>query len=147
MNFYDKLAFVLMSMSLSLLIDSLFIMLIQVYNEKREIKKIETKLSLDKVDYLYYRDVIDGYHPAVLTFCHKKYIKLDDVIIATLLDLERKNKIMIQNGQIDTIADINEMDITEYEKIILLYCIKGEEINKKELYTKIKEETVNQGLI
>lgn len=147
MNFYDKLVFVLISMSVSLLIDSLFVKIFQVYKEKRDIKKIEKRLSFDKIDYLYYRDILAGYSPAVLAFCYKKDIKLDDIIVSTLLDLERKNKINIQNGKINTNTDINEMDIAEYEKIILSYYNKSKTISKKDLYTKIKNETKEKGLI
>ena len=60
MKFYDKLVFILMSMSVSLLIDSLFVKIFQVYKEKKDIKKIEQRLSLNKIDYLYYRDISVG---------------------------------------------------------------------------------------
>ena len=80
MNFYNKLVFILMSMSVSLLIDSLFVKIFQVYKEKNDIKKIEQRLSFNKIDYLYYRDILEGYSPAILAFCYKKDIKLDDII-------------------------------------------------------------------
>lgn len=136
-----------MSMSVSLLADSLFVKIFQVYKEKNDIKKIEKRLSFNKIDYLYYRDILEGYSPAVLAFCYKKDIKLDDVIISTLLDLERKNRIKIQNGKINIDTDINKMDITHYEKIILSCYNKKRLIDKKELYTEIKDETEKKGLI
>lgn len=136
-----------MSMSVSLLIHSLFVKIFQVYKEKKDIKKIEQRLSLNKIDYLYYRDILEGYSPAVLAFCYKKDIKLDDIIVSTLLDLERKNKIKIQNGKINTNTDINKIDISNYEKIILSYYNKKKTISKKDLYTKIMDETEKKGLI
>ncbi|MBR6505030.1 MAG: DUF2207 domain-containing protein [Clostridia bacterium] len=147
MNFYNRLVFILMSMSVSLLIDSLLVKIFQNYKEKKDIKKIEQRLSVNKIDYLYYRDILEGYSPAVLAFCYKKDIKVDDIIVSTLLDLERKNKIKIQNGKINTNTDINKIDITNYEKIILSYYNKKKTISKKDLYTKIKDETEKKGLI
>lgn len=73
-------------------------------------------------------------------------------MIATLLDLEKRNIIEIENAKIKTNKNIEDLDITRYEKnILLLYCNKMNKINeknfKKDLYLDIEDETLKKELI
>lgn len=147
LNFYDKLLILLMSMSVAMLIDSLLIRFYQICKEKITLIMKERKLSTDIKNYIYYRDILDGYLPGTIQYCYKKNINMEDVIVATLLDLKRKSKIKIENGEVITNKLVHDMDITDYEKTILLCLCNGGRISKKELKNKIKEETKKAGLI
>lgn len=147
MNVYDKYVMFLISMALSLLISSLFIWIYQVWKEKSTINKIEKRVSKEERNYIYYREILKGYSPASLAYCYNRKTNLEDIIVATLLDLQRRNKIKIEDYKIILDTNIKDMDIAEYEKEILLHCINEKKTTKEVLLQKIKEETEKQKLI
>lgn len=150
-NFYDKIIFFIGSMSISLIIDSLFVKIFQIYNEKRAIKIIEKKIQGEKIEYIYYREILNNYSPAILAFLYNKKINLDDVIVSTLLNLEKRKIIELENAKIKLHNNIENLEITRYEKNILLYCEKigqfDERSFKRTLCSEIKEEAITKELI
>ena len=150
-NLYDKIILFIGSMSLSLIVDALFVKMFQVYKEIIMTREIEKTIQGEKIEYIYYRDILNKYSPAILAFLYNKKIKLDDVIVSTLLNLENRNIINMENAKIKANKNIENLDITKYEKSILLFCKKrtkkGKEILKKELCSDIKEEALEKNLI
>lgn len=90
-----------------------------LYIGGRTAYKKYSKDKLEKVDLKnenYYRDIINEYSPAVLSYIDDFQLEEKD-IVATIMSLKLKNKLSIEN-KIEVIND-NENDLDENEKYVL----------------------------
>jgi hypothetical protein len=95
----------------------------------------------------YFRDQIINYSPGVLSYINDFKLDYDD-IIATILTLEMKKKIIIQNSQIDIVnADENGLDKNEI--YVLNYIINGNlnEISLYEFKLNVIDDSIDKQLI
>ena len=139
------------SMLLSVVVDSLIMPFFLWLNQKVMINKIEKELQCDSFDYEYFRDVLKGFSPAVLAFLNDKKTKLEDIIVATLLDLKNRNGIRIENNEIIMAENIEQLGIKGYERLILYYYTKNNLVDslnfEDNLYFQIEKEAKKQGLM
>lgn len=112
---YDQIIIVLISMVLSLIYNPIFVIILQKHHEKKYIKKYEKKLEVK--EYEYYRDILNHVSPAIMAYCYNQKINIDDTIVATLLNLELRKIIKIENNKIIIIKDITNLE--NHEKLIL----------------------------
>ena len=131
----------------------LFVFLILVTKKQlRDIRKRVKSSNVSHVDCMkeeeksYYREILKGYSPAVLSYIDNFEINGKKEVIATLLSLKLKGVINILEHGIE-IKDYNTNDLTITEKLVLKN-IKGGKVFLKydELKNKIIEEATNCGL-
>lgn len=107
------------------------------------------KEKLDAIDFKndsYYRDIISNYSPGVLSYIDD--FKLDEKdIVATLLSLELKKKIKIEDKI--RVVDEKEDNLEENEKYILdkIKNNKIRDINIIAFENKVISDCINNGLI
>ena len=114
------------------------------------IKKFK-KDKLSAIDFQkyqgYYRDILKNYSPAELSYIDKFEILPKNDIVATLLSLELKNLIFLDNTiQINSNASKKVSDNEKY----VLYSIQNGKItnfNENEFITKVKSDAVKNGLL
>lgn len=127
---YDKFYLIFLSGNLALIIDLLCSVIIDTTIENIKIKKIESSFKIEKIEY--YRDLLEDISPAILARIYKKNSNIEDQIVATILNLEHKGKIKIENYKIVKINDTSGLEEHEQYLIDLLtnkeYII---EINNK----------------
>ena len=108
------------------------------------------KEKLEKVDFKndnYYREILPKYSPAVLSYIDDFKIEEKDVV-ATILNLEVKNKIKI-NAENITILDENLNDLEEHEKHIMIRIKEGilKEISLLEFEKMVRNDALKKGLL
>lgn len=110
-----------------------FYLTIFYFGSKLARKKFDReKISdIDKNNKNYYRDILPNYSPAVLSYIDDFKIDESDVV-ATLLSLEMKGKIKIENNSISII----EQDVSMLSKneIYIFDAIKTDELSRLNLY-------------
>ena len=114
-------------------------------------KKEAQKYYFDKEDFNnykgYYRDIINNYSPAILSYIDDYQISNKE-IIATILDLQLKNYIKIdeKTGKI-IILNNDYTYLDKSEKYILTHINNLKDINYPTWKMLIKEEAINKNLI
>lgn len=93
------------------------IYIIQSIKNKKEIQKIENQYKDNIQKYDYYRDIIQKYSPAILSLVYNRKIQYADTLVATILDLELKNYIQIEDKGIQ-VFEKDTKDIPQNEKYI-----------------------------
>ena len=114
-------------------------------------RKKEYKNQLSKIDYknegTYYRDILNGYSPFILSYIDNFIFEGKRDIIATVLNLKLKQVIKIENN---TIIKLNkDINLEESERYILDNVSDGKIkiTNIKELEQKIVTDAQNKELI
>lgn len=98
----------------------------------------------------YYRDILQGYSPATLSFIDNFEIEYPSTIIATLLQLDKNNLIKTKEGLIEKNLNVETEDIKleENEKYILDKISNNKiKIKDEELKEKIIKDALEKGLI
>ena len=98
----------------------------------------------------YYRDILQGYSPATLSFIDNFEIEYPSTIIATLLQLDKNNLIKMKEGLIEKNLNVKTEDIKleENEKYILDKISNNKiKIKDEELKEKIIKDALEKGLI
>ncbi len=108
------------------------------------------KYHLDKEDFghykSYYRDIIDNYSPAILSYIDDYQITNKD-LIATILNLELKKYISIDKNNKITILNNNFTNLSKSEEYILKNLNDLNKISYYNWLILIQEEAKNKGLI
>ena len=114
-------------------------------------RRKEYKNQLSKIDYkneeVYYREILKGYSPFLLSYIDNFIFKGKTDIIATMLNLQLKKVIKIENNTIIKLD--NAINLEESEQYILNNVSNGKiKINDiRELEQKIVKDAQNKGLI
>lgn len=132
----------LCTLELSLTLISITYILINYIISKINIHKKET--SFKEVDYKYYRDILNETSSGVLSFVYNKKINYKDIIISTLLKLDKEKliKINYDNHNIEILSTESNI-LTEYEKYILFF-LKTESTNKIIDFSTLKYILTNE---
>ena len=118
---------------------------------KRTIKSVR-KESLSKIDFSkdkdYYRDILKNYSPAELSYVDDFEINIKREVVATLLKLELKKKIEINENEI-LVLDSNLIDLKKSEKYILSQVNNGKVnlVNGQYFKNLIREEATEDELV
>lgn len=104
-----------------------------IYNNKEKMKtrKIERSIIINKIDYKYYRDIIEEYSPAMLSFILDG-TEFDKDLVASIIYLINKGYLELQDDY--TIKKI-EKDCSQLSKD--LQIIYNSNINKLLMFRKI----------
>ncbi|MCI7554891.1 MAG: DUF2207 domain-containing protein [Tenericutes bacterium] len=108
---------------------------------KINVYKIENKNKT--LDYEYYREILDETSSGVLSFVYNKRIDYKDILISTLLKLEKEKiiKLDYNNSHIEIL--LNESNkLSEYEKYIL-NLLKSESKNEIIQFSTLKNIVTN----
>lgn len=97
-KFVEEYIIFMIITSLSVIINGIIIGMMQKIQEKKYIRKEESKYSI--TTFQYYRDVLEDISPAMLSYIYKLKINYDDIVVATLLYLKEKEVIVIKNNQV-----------------------------------------------
>ena len=117
----------LLATQISLLLDSFIMLPLQRLHEKNIRNKYEQKYNVESFEY--YRELIKNIPAAILGYLYNNKISTEDAIIATVLDLERKNIIKINDNNIELIDD--KYELTDHEKFIIYDYNKYKSIKTK----------------
>jgi hypothetical protein len=127
------------------------IVLYLIAKKSYNLGKQKYHLDLKKADKAtvntYFRDQIINYSPGVLSYINDYQLDYDD-IIATILSLEIKNKIKVNESQI-TIINSDTTNLDKNEILVLNHLIKGNinEISLVEYKDEVINDSLNKGLI
>lgn len=116
------------------------------------INKLKIKLSIknihekennqNKINFEYYRDLLEEYSPGILAFCYNKNLEYEDVIISTLLSFDNKYiKLDMKNKNIYILPNKTYEKLKEYENYLLENISKISENVKFEDLKKIINDT------
>lgn len=85
------------------------------------IKKSEkAEKDLNKINFEYYREILNEFSPGVLAFCYNKNLQYEDIIISTLLSFDNKYiKLDMLNKRIYILPDKDDSNLKEYERYLL----------------------------
>lgn len=114
-------------------------------------RKREYKNQLSKIDYKnegeYYRDILKGYSPFLLSYIDNFIFEGKRDIIATILNLQLKQVIKIENNTIIKLKEDNNLE--ESEQYILDNVLNGKIkiADTRELEQKIVKDAQNKELI
>ena len=97
------------------------------------------------MEYEYYRDIIKDISLAILMFIHNKKINVEDCVVATLLDLELKKYIKIENERVIILKDISEL--LSFEQLVLQRNNYDEKTFKKLFIESLMSQLVKQRYI
>ncbi len=132
------------------LLPIIFIILI-IKSIKRVDKEVR-KENMSKIDFArdvdYYRDVLDEYSIAVLSYIDDFQIKGKREIIATLLNLCLKKKIDINENEI-FVLDSNLLGLKRSERFIMQNIVNGKVRfeNENEFHQEVQKEAIEENLI
>ena len=105
---------------------------------KKEIDRLSYSDLKNKKEY--YRDFLQNYSPAVLSYIDDFDVGERD-IIATVLNLELKGKVKIQDDRIEIVSD--EDASLEYNEKYILRAIKNNSFNPKNMINDFKSVVVS----
>ena len=110
---------------------------------KLSIKKIQEKENnQNKINFKYYRDLLEEYSPGILAFCYNKNLEYEDVIISTLLSFDNKYvKLDMKNKNIYILPNKTNEKLKKYENYLLENISKISENVKFEDLKKIINDT------
>src|SRR5574344_2074276 len=139
--FFDKIPIFLISISISLIINLFFARRLQTLQERITIRNLEKKdiKKIEKFDY--YREIIKDTSPANIAYSNEKKIKLDNVVVTTILSLEKQGKIKIENNKVILLNDMESLNLFEHEKLILSFF--NNEISLKRLKKNFMHDLFN----
>ena len=144
--FYNIYVVYLLSCSMAVLVDCPIAIMLDKYIEKKKIKRKEAETSYDKFDY--YRELIDKIPPAMLAYIYDSNTKVEDEISATLINLEHRGKIELEDNIIKSI--INEDGLKLHEKYIIETMTNKNRIEisvmNKEFIKKLRQDILNDKL-
>ena len=144
--FYNIYVVYLLSCSIAVLVDCPIAIMLDKYIEKKKIKRKEAETSYDKFDY--YRELIDKIPPAMLAYIYDSNTKVEDEISATLINLEHRGKIELEDNIIKSI--INEDGLKLHEKYIIETMTNKNRIEisvmNKEFIKKLRQDILNDKL-
>lgn len=151
-NFTDNLIFNIFIILINLIatiIENFYVIII--YIVIKIMRKKEYKNQLSKIDFKnkgeYYRDILKGYSPFLLSYIDNFIFEEKRDIIATLLNLQLKQVIKIENNTIIKLD--KDANLEESEQYILNAVSDGKIklVNTLELERKIEKDACNKGLI
>ncbi len=143
---HDYIVIFLLSISISLLIDTLVIKVAQKIREKRIINRYEKEYEKNELEY--YRDILKEESPAILSICYNtRKTNFKDLIVSILLSLKQRNIIQILENDIEIIGDIK--NLKNHEKLVLKYieCKYSPKKFKKEFYSTLIDDTKKTGYV
>ena len=129
-------------LQISLFLISVVYVIVNYIISKINIYKIENKNKT--LDYEYYREILDETSSGVLSFVYNKRINYKDILISTLLKLEKEKiiKLDYNNSHIEIL--LNESNkLSEYEKYIL-NLLKFESKNEAIQFSTLKQIISNE---
>lgn len=124
--YYNNKYICLLQLSLTLL--SIFYLLICYVFSRINVYKLENNLKT--INYDYYRNILNENSTGVLSFVYNKTLNYKDIIISTVLKLDREKiiKLDYENKKIE-ILENDYKELTEYERYLLFFmkseCISG----------------------
>lgn len=104
-------------------------------------KEIITKNEFEK-NRLYYRSILTGYSPAVLSYVYNLYLEFDSSYTATLMGLKLKNKIDIKENNIIKLSNDTE-DLEKNES----YIMNADNFLNQEFEKLVIEDALDKQLI
>ena len=128
-------------LQISVFLISVVYVIVNYIISKINIYKIENKNKT--LDYEYYREILDETSSGVLSFVYNKRIDYKDILISTLLKLEKEKiiKLDYNNSHIEIL--LNESNkLSEYEKYIL-NLLKSESKNEIIQFSTLKNIVTN----
>jgi len=111
----EEITLFLVSMAIALVYSPIYVAILQKNHEKNIIKSYEKKTKV--MEFEYYRDIIKKVPPGILMFVNNRKINVEDCVVATLLDLQIKKYIRIDNEKIVILKEIH--DLLPYEELVL----------------------------
>ena len=136
-TFMEEFIIFMSSCSISTLICSPIVLIIQKNKENEIIKKYEVSYKVNS--YKYYRELLGDISPAILAKIYNKNLDYDDQIICVFLDLEERGILKIENGKIEVIDVPNSL--LDFEKLIIKYLVTNIKFSEfKKLYDKSIDE-------
>lgn len=118
-KFMEEFIIFMNSCSISTLVCSPLVFIIQKHKEQEIIKKYEMNYKLNT--YKYYRELLGDISPAILAKIYNKNISYSDQIICVFLDLEQRGILKNDNSKIKVINVPNNLQ--EFEKLIIKYLV------------------------
>ncbi len=112
---YDKFVVFLTSMSISILIDGIFINIIQKIYENNIIKMYEKNYKIE--NYQYYREILKTKSPAILSFCYNRKINVEDAVVSIILNLQKQGIIEFKENKIKVIGDT--LKLSKHERYVI----------------------------
>ena len=128
-------------LQISVFLISVVYVIVNYIISKINVYKIENKNKT--LDYEYYREILDETSSGVLSFVYNKRIDYKDILISTLLKLEKEKiiKLDYNNSHIEIL--LNESNkLSEYEKYIL-NLLKSESKNEIIQFSALKNIVTN----
>lgn len=135
----DEFILFIISSGLAVTIDTVIVAIIQKNKEKKIISNYEKKQKIN--EFPYYRDIVYNISPAMLLYIYNLKLKYDDQIMATILNLQLKGILNIQNGIITVIGDVK--NLKKHEKVIIDYVNGKEKYKKNGIKSIFKEALLN----
>lgn len=129
-------------MQFGLLLASIIYVIITYIISKIKVYNLEDNLKT--VDYEYYREILEETSSGVLSYVYNKRLNYKDILIATLLVLEKKSiiKIYYQSKNISILSS-NFNQLSEYEQYIMR-ILKFESTNGTIQFSKLKYIITNE---
>ena len=84
---------------LGLVVSLIYIYIKQSITNSLEIKNIEEKYKKNIEKFEYYRDILNGYSPAILSLVYNRKIKYSDTLTATILNMKLNKYIDIEDSR------------------------------------------------
>lgn len=114
----------------------------------KEVSRIEKLNASDfKKNHDYYRDIIHNYSPALLSYIDNFKIDLPRDIIGTIMILEQKGYLKIENGILIN-SNVDTSNLSKLEKYILQNIHSGNlTINSNDIKEMIQEEGLEKEVI
>ena len=116
-SFINRFVLFMCACGVSIIAVSPIVGIIQKIKENKIIKKYEPKYKF--TNYKYYRDIVGDIPPAMLSIIYNRHINTEDQIISTIIYLNEKQVINIENNKI--IVMNNQDQLLEHEKNIIEY--------------------------
>ena len=146
LSFYNIYVVYLMACSLALIVDCPIAIILDRYIENKKIKKLESENDCEKFDY--YRELVEDIPPAMLGYIYDSKINVEDLISATLINLQNKNKIEMEDNKIVNIK--NNENLTDHERYLIYTLTSKRKIEIKELHhqfiKKVRSDIVKDKL-
>lgn len=137
--FMDEFVIFMSSCSISALLCSPIVFMIQKYKENEIIKKYEANYKVST--YKYYRELLGDISPAILAKIYSKDINYKDQIISVFLDLEERGVLKKENDKIKVI-DVSD-SLLYFEKLIIKYLVNNIKFSE---FKKEYDKTINEYL-
>lgn len=144
--FSAQFVILILSISISLLIDTIFVAIAQKIRQRNIINHYEQKYKTNDFDY--YRDILKEESPGILSICYNtRKVNFKDLIVSILLSLKQRNIINILENDIEIIGDSKRLK--NHEKLVLEYmeCKYSPKKFKKEFYSMLIKDSEIEGYI